>query len=63
MDNPGISAFSEWRCQTKTIGSVKTTRYPTSSSKLTPFGEGGGAIELEICTAAEVALLIEVVVY
>ncbi len=35
---------------------------PASGSKLTPLGEGGGAIELEILAAIKVALLVEMVV-
>jgi len=49
-------------CQTKTIGSLKTAARPASGSKLTPLGEGGGAIELEILAAIKVALLVEMVV-
>ncbi len=37
------------------------TARPASGSKLTPLGEGGGAIELEIFAAVKVALLVKVV--
>jgi len=42
--------------------SPKTAERPASASKLTPLGEGSGAIEFEIFAAEEVALLVEVIV-
>ena len=50
------------QCQTKTTGFTNVATRPASASKLTPLGEGGGAIELEIFAAIKVALLVEVVV-
>ena len=32
-------------------------------SELTPLGEGGGAVQLEIFAAVEMALLTEMIVY
>ena len=53
---------NEGQCQTKTAGSAKSALRPASGSKLMPFGEGGGAIELEILAAVKVALLVKVIV-
>ncbi len=50
------------RCQTKANGPPKIAGRPASTSKLTPLGEGGGAIELEILAAVEMAFLVEVVI-
>ena len=33
------------------------------SAELTPLGEGGGTVQLEIFAAVEVALLVEMIVY
>ncbi len=57
------NAYAErgW-CQTKVTESLKTAKRPASASKLTPLGEGGGAIELEILASVEVAFLVEVLV-
>ena len=51
-----------WWCQIKVSKSPRTAECPTSASKLTPLGESGGALELEILAAVEVAFLVEVVV-
>jgi len=56
------SYLTAGQCQTKTTGSAHAAVRPSSGSKLTPLGEGGGAIKLEIFAAIEVALLVEVVV-
>ena len=34
-----------------------------SGTEFTPLGEGGGAVQLEIFAAVEMALLIEMIVY
>ncbi len=50
-------------CQTQANGFRKPPIRRTSGhTKFAPLGEGGGAIELEILAAVEVAFLIEVVV-
>ena len=48
--------------QTKTDRSRKTGLDPISSRKLTPFGQGGGSVLLEIFAAVEMTFEIEVVV-
>ena len=54
--------LQNWRCQIKVIGSPKIAERPASVNELTPLGQGGGAIELEMLAAVEVAFLIEVIV-
>ena len=49
-------------CQTKTIGSPKTSKRPLLGSKLTLLDECRGAIGLEVFAAKKVALLVEVIV-
>ncbi len=44
------------------IGSPKIAEPPASVNELTPLGQGGGAIELEMLATVEVAFLIEVIV-
>ena len=56
-----MNQYPARQCQTKTIGFANAAERPASASKLAPLGEGGGAIELEILAAVEVALLVEVV--
>ena len=57
-----VAQPSSGQCQTKTTSSAKAALRLASGSKLTPFGEGCGAIELEILAAVKVALLVEMVV-
>jgi hypothetical protein len=52
-----------WRCcQTKANWSPKSTITLRSSDKLTPFGQGGGAVFLEGFAAVQMALIAEVIV-
>ena len=49
-------------CQTKANWSPKSTITLRSSDKLTPFGQGGGAVFLEGFAAVQMALKAEVIV-
>lgn len=57
-----IEQLVKRQCQIKKTEPTNAAVYSVSGSKLTPLGEGGGAIELEVFAAIKVALLVEVVV-
>ena len=57
-----LSLCPEWHCQTNANWSTKRPEPGLSGRKLTPLGQGDGAVLLEDVAAVEMAVLVEVIV-